>query len=323
MILIITNKLDPHVDWVIKLLKKRGIKFARFNTEDFPQKIVASWQANEKGFEGKINLPSGKKVDLSQVSVCWYRRPLPPEVSNQISAEHSRKFSLEESKEFLSFLWNNLDCLWINYPLDIKRAESKILQLRLASECGLTIPRTLITNDPKKAQEFYKICNGSVISKVLGRGEVEYQNDYYFIYTHCLRPEDLKNLSTVKFAPVIFQEYIKKAIEIRVTILGEKVFACEIHSQDSEKTKDDWRHYDFAKVKHKIHQLPPKIKKKCLKLVKRFNLKFGAIDLILTPDREYVFLELNPNGQWLWVERLVGLPISKALVDLLLGSLKK
>jgi len=322
MILIITNKLDPHADWVIRLLKRKGIDFARFNTEDFPQKVVVSWEASEVGFEGEVNLPSGKNVILSQVSACWYRRPLPPVVNKQIFTEHSKKFVLEESKEFLSFLWNNMNCFWINHPLDIKRAESKPLQLKFASKCGLSIPRTLITNSPKKAKEFCESCNGLVISKVLGRGEVEYQNDYYFIYTHRLKPEDLKNLSDIRFAPVIFQEHIEKSVEIRVTIFGEKVFACEIHSQDSEKTKDDWRHYDFENVKHEVHQLPIEIEKKCLKLVKLLGLKFGAIDMILTPGGQYVFLELNPNGQWLWVEHLVGLPISNALIDLLLNSLK-
>lgn len=317
MILIITNKLDPHVDWIIGLLKEKGINFARFNTEDFPSKITVSWWANEKGFDGEINFPSGKSVFLSQITSCWYRRPLPPIIDNQISAEHAKKFSLEESTEFLNFLWNNLECFWVNHPLAIRKAESKILQLRLASECGLAIPKTLMTNDPKKVEEFYKLSDGLVASKVLGRGEVEYQKDYYFIYTHKLSPEDQQNFSAVRFAPVIFQKYINKLTEIRVTVFGETVFACEIYSQDSDKTREDWRHYDFEKVKHKIHKLPSEIEKSCIELTKHLNLKFGAIDFILSPSGEYIFLELNPNGQWLWIEKLINLPMSETLINLL------
>lgn len=317
MILIITNKLDPHVDWIIDVLKKRNIDFARFNTEDFPSKTTISWWADKKGFDGEMNLPSGKNFLLSQITACWYRRPLPAIIDREIFPEQAQNFAREESKEFLNFLWNSLTCSWINHPSSIRRAESKILQLCLASECGLSVPKTLMTNDSQKAKEFAHLCNDSIASKVLGRGEIEYQNDYYFIYTHKLSPENLQDLSSVRFAPVIFQKYIDKLVEIRATVFGDKIFACEIHSQDSEQTKEDWRHYDFTKVKHDIHKLPHHVEKSCLDLVKRLDLKFGAIDLILAPNGEYIFLELNPNGQWLWVEHLTDQPMSEALINLL------
>jgi glutathione synthase/RimK-type ligase-like ATP-grasp enzyme len=109
-------------------------------------------------------------------------------------------------------------------------------------------------------------------------------------------------------------------VEIRATIVGNRVFAAEIHSQNSPKTRDDWRRYDFDNTPHLPHQLPLDMEQKCVDLVRHLNLNFGAIDLILTPQGEYVFLEINPNGQWGWIEELTGLPICAAIVDLLVGG---
>jgi len=118
-------------------------------------------------------------------------------------------------------------------------------------------------------------------------------------------------------APILAQEYIEKKLELRITIVGQKMFTCAIHSQDSEQTRIDWRRYDFRNVKHLPYQLPEKIKQKLHKLMKIWNLSFGAIDMILTPEGKYVFLEINPNGQWLWIEQLTEMPISRVIAELL------
>ncbi len=297
MILIITSKLDPHTDAVIGTLKQRNLAFCRFNTEDFPQKVNFSYENNGILEIGDISFPSGKSLSLNEITSCWYRRPLTPEISSNLQTEQAKKFALEESQAFLNFLWNRLDCLWVNHPLLIRKAESKMLQLKIASSLGFDIPKTLITNRPEAALKFIKGINSEVINKVLGAREIEYQNDYYFVYAHKVEEKDLINLDEISYAPTMFQEYIPKSLEIRVTVIGERVFACEIHSQDSDKTKDDWRHYDFDNVKHSACKLPREIEEKCLGIVKSLSLNFGTIDLILTPENKYVFLEINPNGQ--------------------------
>lgn len=103
-------------------------------------------------------------------------------------------------------------------------------------------------------------------------------------------------------------------------MVGDKVFACEIHSQENQRTIDDWRHYNFddlKDVKHLVHKLPSEVQDKCIRMADHFGLNFATFDLVLTPDGKYVFLEMNPNGQWLWIEDLTGLPISEAITDLL------
>lgn len=319
MVLIVTNKVDPHVDAVIKLFHKKEIEFVRFNTEDFPQRIALTWKTEESAIDGEILFPGGHRTRLSQIKSCWYRRPFPPAISKELISLQSKEFALEESNTVLKGLWTFLShCFWVNYPVTLRQAESKINNLRIASGIGFFIPRTILTNDPKEATEFFHKCRGNVINKVLGSNQVEYQRDYYFVYTHRVLAEDLKNIKNVAYTPTLFQEYIPKKVEIRTTVVGKRVFSCEIHSQDSEKTQDDWRHYDFENVKHTVHHLPTSIETMCLKMMEILNLNFATFDLILTPDNHYVFLELNPNGQWLWIEQFTGLPISEAIADLLI-----
>lgn len=115
----------------------------------------------------------------------------------------------------------------------------------------------------------------------------------------------------------MFQELIEKAFEVRVTVVGKQVFATEIHSQQSQRTKDDWRRYDLENTPHKEHVLPSEIESACLNLTRHYSLAFAAIDIIVTPKGKYVFLEINPNGQWLLLEKLTGQPISEALAQML------
>jgi glutathione synthase/RimK-type ligase-like ATP-grasp enzyme len=130
----------------------------------------------------------------------------------------------------------------------------------------------------------------------------------------------MENIETLTQCPCQFQEYVPKEFEFRVIVVGCRVFAIEIHSQQSEKTKHDWRHYDFDKVAHRVHELPDGVRNQCLALVKALNIRFGAIDMIVTPNHEYVFLEINPTGQYQWLEALTGLPITESIVDLLING---
>lgn len=283
MILIVTNKVDPHTDAVIGCFKDKGVSFVRFNTEDFPQKISLTWKAEESAIDGELFFPGGHHTLLSQIRSCWYRRPFPPNLSRNLISQQSREFASNEIEAFTKWLWVYLsDRFWINYPFVLRQAESKIINLKIASDLGFFIPRTIVTNNPKEALEFINKCNGNVINKVLGKGNVECQRDYYFVYTHRVTGNDIGDLENVKYAPALFQEYIPKSLEIRTTVVGSEVFSCEIHSQDSNKTLDDWRHYDFDNVKHAVHRLPPPINALCLKMAETLNLKFATFDFILT-----------------------------------------
>lgn len=316
MILIVTNKVDSHSDIVIRKLHELHIPFYRFNTEDFPQKVCLTLQQNIDGQRIVLDTPHGA-FNLNRVKSIWYRRPKEGVIASEIEDIYIRAFTKKETKTMLTWLWGCLeDRFWVNHPQSNRVAGNKLLQEHVARGYGVRTPDYLITNDYRKARRFVDQYPTVVVKPISG-GMVKRKNDYHLIYTNRLSDKDLLKLGLVTYAPTFFQEYIPKSFELRITVVGNSVFACRINSQDSEKTKDDWRRYDFDNVDHLPYDLPNRIEDFCHKLVNHFGLHFGAIDMIVTPKGEYVFLEINPNGQWAWIEDLTGMPITDALVDIL------
>lgn len=322
MILIISSKQDIHLDAVIPHLNVLQVPFIRLNTEDFPQKADIVWKLDGEKSDGILQLYGLHEVWLSEITGCWYRKPFPPKANAKLKTKQAKDFAEKESNAFLAGLYTYLaDRFWINYPPDTVKAAHKQSNLVLASTLGLTVPRTLITTNPEAAKEFFQQCGGNVITKTLSNyAYKDRQKQYHSIFTHKVTPQDMKCIDDVVFAPTQFQEYVEKKVELRITVVGEKIFACEIHSQESEKSKIDWRNYDFENVEHQPHQLPRPIEDKLLQMLRRLNLNYGAFDFIVTPDNRYVFLELNPNGQYLWIELLTKMPISQTIAELLAAN---
>jgi glutathione synthase/RimK-type ligase-like ATP-grasp enzyme len=197
----------------------------------------------------------------------------------------------------------------------------KGLQLRIAAELGFRIPRFVITNEVKKAESFVKSCSEGVIVKTLAKAAILSQKRAATLYTHLLTESDLEHLFAVRFGPTFLQEFIKKSFDIRVTVIGNKLFAVGIESGNVERARVDFRRAEVYDLAHTILDIPQNLQIKCLDLVRALGLSFGAIDLLLTPAGDYVFLEINPNGQWYWLEWVTGIPLSKTMCDLLTGAM--
>ena len=120
--------------------------------------------------------------------------------------------------------------------------------------------------------------------------------------TQIYSQSELENkIDLVANSPQIIQNFVEKQCELRITIVGDQIFACAIDAQKSKLGKIDWRIYDTSNTSYTKFDLPVEIQEKCLKMLKCMDLSFGCIDMILTPGNEYIFLEINPNGQWLWI----------------------
>jgi len=214
-----------------------------------------------------------------------------------------------------------MECFWLPAALPtIRKAELKAAQLSLAGSLGFELPPTLFTNNPKDFLEFYREHNGNIVSKLTGPSFYKFNGETFNRFTQVVSKRDVAYARAIRFAPVIFQAYVPKRVELRITVVGRKVFAAEIHSQHSNHTRHDWRRYDRYGTPYFPHELPENISHLCLKLVERLGLCYGAIDMVLTPDGRYVFIEINPNGQYLWVENATGLPISDSICDLLISG---
>lgn len=321
LILIVTNRFDPTADHVLLELREQGADVVRFNTEDLPSQARLTLHLDTGGTRGCLQVGQ-RSVNLEEVRSVWYRRPAPPEPSVLIGDPDDLRFAAEESEEALAGLWRVLDCTWVSHPDAVEAASYKPAQLRAASELGLEVPRTLITNEPGTAMTFVKELHGRAVIKPLRYGLLRETAGYEdIVFTNPVREDDVEEgMETVALCPCFLQEYVEKDVEIRVTTVGEEVFAAEIRSQNTPGAEHDWRRVPASEVEHLPHDLPFHIADRCIRLERRFGLNFGAIDLIRTPDGRYVFLEINPNGQWLWVETLTGLPISDSLTRLLLGE---
>src|SRR5439155_26701150 len=132
--------------------------------------------------------------------------------------------------------------------------------------------------------------------------------DTFTRYTEVVSKRDVGYAASLQYCPMILQAYVPKRLELRITVVGRQVFAAEIHSQQTHHTRHDWRRYDLVHTPHRPHDLPEDVRRLCLRLVERLGLCFGAIDMVLTPEGRYVFLEINPSGQYAWIEELTGLP---------------
>lgn len=323
--LILTHANDSSADMVINHLNKKGADHIRFNTEEFPQKVGLELNIDSDGASaGTINFPN-RKVTLEEISSVWNRRPHRPQIDERVKNAAMRSWAQDEAEQVLQSLWLILeDCFWVNNLINHERVKfNKWIQMKEASNIGFVIPPSLITNIPGRAEKFWLKHNRSMAFKPVRSGMLEYSDGRRtIIHTKRISLENLntKSLELISISPVFLQKYIEKFFEYRVTVVGEKIFSCEIHSQENRLTKEDWRGRLFSKeaIIHKACTLPPKIEEKCFNIIKRLGLVFGAIDLILTPDREYVFLEINPGGQWAWIEKLTGLPIAEAIASLLI-----
>jgi len=295
VILLVTNKRDLTTDFIVVELRRRGRAFHRLNTECLPQTMVRFDPRAGHGWEIQTH---DLTLRLDDVGAAYYRRPGAPEPV-VTKDEATTKYLTDEWSAVTKALWNALEGRWLSSPFAILRAEDK--------------PRTLISNDFTAASSF--VAEGNVIGKPLRHSLVERGDAGEVLFTARLDPLKPMDQTAVSLAPVIYQHEVRKAYDIRATVIGDRVFAAAIHSQDHDETEVDWRSGTRLDLRHEAIELPTAIAAQCLALTKQLDLRYGAIDLIADQDGRYWFLEINPNGQWAWIERRTGLPLAAAIVD--------
>jgi glutathione synthase/RimK-type ligase-like ATP-grasp enzyme len=321
MILILAEPLDAHANHVGQKLRERGADFVQFDCAQFPSQAELSLAFSEPGQIRYILSAREKPIDLHGLKAVWYRRPKHPAAHQEIKDEKSHHYVEEECKIVIYDAWNSLDCLWVPaHRAVLQRAQFRASQLKLAGALGFELPPTLFTNRPGDFLEFYRRHNGNIISKLAGTSFFDCLGQTFSRYTEVVSKKDVGYAEAVRYCPMIFQAYVPKRVELRITVIGFQVFAAEIHSQESNHTRHDWRRYDNFRTRYLPHELPRDVEQRCVRLVEQLGLCYGAIDMVVTPDGRYVFLEINPNGQYLWVEDATGLPISDALCDLLISG---
>lgn len=305
--LLLSHSQEPYcTDGVAGALRERGARALRIDTDDFPAHLALR---GELGADGARVLLGDEPLVVDAV---WLWRLWPARIDERLDPRHREVASRESAATLRGLLGLLADAAWID-PIDINRAaDDKARQLRLAQALGLTIPPTLITADAAAARRFFAAHDGRVIAKLqtslaysmAGAGGLP---------TRMLAPADLDALAGLHHCPMIFQAYVEKQYELRIAWVDGRAL---VGALDGSRCGVDWRHETTASWQP--HALPAAIHERLAALMTRLGLRQGAIDMIVTPSGEYVFLEVNPNGEWGMLERDLGLPICAALAEALL-----
>jgi MvdD family ATP-grasp ribosomal peptide maturase len=318
-VLIITRSDDNEsVQMVAQAIKRKGGEAIRFDTDRYPTDVRLSAYCDKDDERMTLTNDEGE-FDLHEVTAIWHRRlnfgaQLPLTLDKQL-----RDASLTETRAAAQGMLASLKAFRLDAVEHIRHAENKQVQLQVARSHGLEIPRTLTTNDPAAVHDFARSCQSGIVTKMLSSFAVYEEGRELVVFTNPVKSEDLADLSGLRLCPMTFQEMIPKALELRTTVVGRRIMSASINSQASERAAHDWRRDGLRIIKDwQPYELPREVEEKILCLMDSFGLNYGAIDIIVTPDGRHVFLEINPVGEFFWLERYSGLPIADAIADVLL-----
>ncbi|MFA5933956.1 MAG: hypothetical protein WC795_01915 [Candidatus Paceibacterota bacterium] len=231
-----------------------------------------------------------------------------------------------EITEFILGLYALLnEKIWINNPFSTRISHRKLLQLQVAKNIGFKIPQTLISNDEQAVLSFAESLNWDIAIKSLGAisvttHEQDRQKQFGIFTRRIIKDELLAVKNKIKYSPTLYQQYIKKKFELRITCVGKEVFGCRIDSQENPETSEDMR-FNVRSLKHQQFDCTP-IKKMLQEYLDYFKINFGCFDIAVDENDNYIFFECNPNGQWLWIEQLTGMKISESIANLLTNEYK-
>jgi glutathione synthase/RimK-type ligase-like ATP-grasp enzyme len=303
-VMIISSFEDPHAHAVMRALKSRSVEIELLDLAEYPTRLALSMAFANGARRLVLSRFGGGQLDLETITAVWWRRPQPFRLPNATKDPVHRRFALSEAGTAFSGLYRAMDVLWVNDPVRDEAAHHKPWQLDLAQKIGLAIPETLMTSDPAEALDFWRQNGGNVIYKQFRALPDAWRE------TRRMRQEELAFAENIRVTPVIFQRFVEAVADLRVTIIGEEIFAAAADPRGGEYPVD----FRFnMNLKWQPHQLPSSVEDLLRLLMRKLGLEYGAIDLRLTPEGQYVFLEINPAGQFLWIELETGQRISEAL----------
>lgn len=311
MILAVTTDEDVDAVPVFDLLASRGARVQAIDLADWPGRAGLAFDSGSGAGERWLLPRDGPPIRAADVTAVWWRRVRPFVPHPGLSAGDTA-FAFRQTHEAIQGFWASLQARWVNQPWRNEIAGHKAHQLPVAERCGLRVPRTLVTNDVARAEAFVAAARAApVIHKALHATPVDWHP------TRRLSDAERADLSAVRLAPVILQEYVD-GVDLRVYVVGDLIFAAEIDAR-ATASPEDFRTV-FADARVAPCTLPPAVEAGLRRLMSELGIVYGAIDLRRRADGEHFFLEVNPAGLWLFVEERTGLPISAAIADLLLGG---
>lgn len=308
MVLIVTNKEDYSADYLILKLRESNIRYFRINSEEI-HSISTTTRILGNNFE--VIFEYGEtELALSEITSVWYRRSLYPILKN-VKAEN-RIFLQGELKDLFAGILLNPSLKWINPLGKTIYAERKLYQLAVASQLGFNLPKTIISNCASSIKTFFKGSkSGQVICKPIFHGRVKGTKTESAIYTSRLCLDNIHEEEFDRF-PTYLQEEVNRVYDLRITVVGKKVFPVAIHFDRTNSP--DWRPENIN-CDYELVSIPYELEEKCLSMMDSLGLIYAAFDFIFDTCSKYMFLEVNPTGEYVWLENQLDLPISEALIS--------
>ena len=317
-ILIISYSKDYHVEKVLEIFKKNQTKYFILELDNFPKNYLLKHAVSESNISVIIeNTTTQEILRFSNIGAVWLRKPANFSYHLNDMDQSIQDFADKETEHALFSALYALDCFWISHPKYLRASMWKGEQLQRALTFGFKIPDTLISNDPDEIRTFF-LEHQKVVFKAMSDSVIaEEENEGQGVATTLIDAQMLDDCDSLRLLPNQFQAYIEKAYELRVTIIGGNIFTAKLDSQVYPETQIDCRNLN-VKIPMSVYSLPKNVEQACLGFVNSYKLNYSAIDLIVTPNGDYVFLENNPNGQFRFIEENVPeLTITECLVEIL------
>lgn len=304
---------------VCEILEDRGYNSVVYRTDR-----VLSGEDNftlHQPGDGSVDIRyNGVPISPERISAAWYRK-LGAFTVQDVDKQLSKQLHMNnEIRALHDNVWSFYpDELWLNAPQSLQRADRKLNQLIVANEIGFKVPETVLSSDWREISDrLLKSSDDQMIMKMM-RGVISEDNQVKVFYAAIADQQKVSELTegTIPF-PGIYQSYAEKSREWRVTVVGDDVFPAAIYTE--KHAKDDWRkHQSTPAVKFKEGKLPEEVDSKCVAYLGKMGLRYGAFDLVESPDGEITFLECNPNGEYGWLEQALDFPISDAIANELIA----
>jgi glutathione synthase/RimK-type ligase-like ATP-grasp enzyme len=302
---------EDHTTKVIDHLRQAGASHVLIDMGEFPAQRTVSLEWTSAG-KGRFLVDDERgRIDFKDVQAVWWRRLRNFTIDEAVKRGQERYFADSETSQAVLGFLDSLGCPWVNPRAADEAAHRKPLQWTRAQACGLQIPWTLATTNAQDARDFIaSLGDRKAVFKPFLATIEDWRE------TRIVTPSDVDRLESVKYAPVIFQEYIE-GVDLRVTVIGGQIFAAEIDARDTSYPFD--MRMVVGETSVKPTKLPEDVAAALLELMRNLGIVYGAADFRRTDDGVHYFLEVNPAGQWLFVEDRTDMPITAAIAAYLIA----
>lgn len=312
MLLILTNSRDVTTDYLIGLLSDSDIQFIRLDTDTLVGQTQLTYTRDSVTIE-----VAGRTFKSTDIEHIWYRRPQRLDNGRQDLSPEDRFALLEWEEALEGFLAHVPMPRWMNHPASIALASHKLEQLTTGRALGLTVPDTVVTQDPSTLRRFFHSHSGRIIAKPMAGGYVERREDEAdsVIFTNLVTETDLFQLDDLDACPTLFQECITDGRDVRITVVDHDIHAVYLDGPGSQQPDAcDIRRNNMDGVSYRAADVPELVERQVRRLMDHYHLRFAAIDMMVSSSETWYYLETNPNGQWAWLDLVGGMKIGQSFV---------